>query len=109
MITVGQLGSAQATAGLGLELDAIIAVVIGGTRLAGGEGNVGRTALGVVFLSILNSGLSNLGLTDSYFQLYRGLALLSVLSVQVIVRRRHRRRGAAHARAASSSGGARDG
>ena len=40
-------GSAQATAGLGLELDAIIAVVIGGTRLSGGEGNVGRTALGV--------------------------------------------------------------
>jgi hypothetical protein len=43
--------------GLGLELDAIIAVVIGGTRLSGGEGSVGRTALGVVFLSILNSGL----------------------------------------------------
>jgi ribose transport system permease protein len=87
VITVGQLGSAQATAGLGLELDAIIAVVIGGTRLSGGEGNVGRTALGVVFLSILNSGLLNLGLTDSYFQLYRGIALLSVLSVQVLVRR----------------------
>jgi ribose transport system permease protein len=87
VITVGQLGSAQATAGLGLELDAIIAVVIGGTRLAGGEGSVGRTALGVIFLSILNSGLLNLGLTDSYFQLYRGLALLAVLSVQIVVRR----------------------
>jgi ribose/xylose/arabinose/galactoside ABC-type transport system permease subunit len=87
VITVGQLGSAQSTAGLGLELDAIIAVVIGGTRLAGGEGNIGRTALGVVFLSILNSGLLNLGLTDDYFQLYRGLALLAVLSVQVVVRR----------------------
>jgi ribose/xylose/arabinose/galactoside ABC-type transport system permease subunit len=87
VITVGQLGSAQATAGLGVELDAIIAVVIGGTRLSGGEGSVGRTALGVVFLSILNSGLLNLGLTDSYFQLYRGIALLSVLSVQVVVRR----------------------
>ncbi len=87
VITVGQLGSAQSTAGLGLELDAIIAVVIGGTRLAGGEGSVGRTALGVVFLSILNSGLLNLGLTDDYFQLYRGLVLLTVLSVQIVVRR----------------------
>jgi ribose/xylose/arabinose/galactoside ABC-type transport system permease subunit len=87
VITVGQLGSAQASAGSGLELDAIIAVVIGGTRLSGGEGNVGRTALGVIFLSILNSGLLNLGLTDSYFQLYRGLALLAVLSVQILVRR----------------------
>jgi ribose transport system permease protein len=87
IITVGQLGSAQATAGVGLELDAIIAVVIGGTRLAGGEGNVGRTALGVVFLSILNSGLLNLGLTDAYFQLYRGLVLLGVLSLQIVLRR----------------------
>ena len=87
IITVGQLGSAQASAGAGLELDAIIAVVIGGTRLSGGEGNIGRTALGVVFLSILNSGLLNLGLTDSYFQLYRGLALLGVLSIQILVRR----------------------
>jgi ribose/xylose/arabinose/galactoside ABC-type transport system permease subunit len=87
VLTVGQLGSAQATAGLGVELDAIIAVVIGGSRLAGGEGSVGGTALGVIFLSILNSGLLNLGLTDSYFQLYRGLALLAVLSVQVLVRR----------------------
>jgi ribose/xylose/arabinose/galactoside ABC-type transport system permease subunit len=87
VITVGQLGSAQATAGLGLELDAIIAVVIGGTRLSGGEGSIGRTALGVVFLSILNSGLLNLGLTDAYFQLYRGLALVAVLTVQIVVRR----------------------
>jgi ribose transport system permease protein len=87
IVTVGQLGSAQATAGTGLELDAIIAVVIGGTRLSGGEGNVGRTALGVVFLSILNGGLLNLGLTDAYFQLYRGIALLTVLSVQIVVRR----------------------
>ncbi|MDQ3893652.1 MAG: ABC transporter permease [Actinomycetota bacterium] len=87
IITVGQLGSAQATAGVGLELDAIIAVVIGGTRLTGGEGSVGRTALGVAFLSILNSGLLNLGLTDAYFQLYRGLVLLAVLSVQILVRR----------------------
>jgi ribose/xylose/arabinose/galactoside ABC-type transport system permease subunit len=87
ILTVGQLGSAQPTAGTGLELDAIIAVVIGGTRLAGGEGNVGRTALGVVFLSVLNSGLSSLGLSDSAYELYRGIALLSVLTVQVIVRR----------------------
>jgi ribose transport system ATP-binding protein len=87
ILTVGQLGSAQPTAGSGLELDAIIAVVIGGTRLAGGEGNVGRTALGVVFLSVLNSGLSSLGLSDSGYQLYRGIALLGVLTVQVVVRR----------------------
>jgi ribose/xylose/arabinose/galactoside ABC-type transport system permease subunit len=87
VITVGQLGSAQVSAGIGLELDAIIAVVIGGTRLAGGDGNVGRTAMGVAFLAILNSGLLNLGLTDADFQLARGGALLTVLTVQVMLRR----------------------
>lgn len=86
-IVVGQLASAQPYAGGTLELDAIIAVIIGGTRLAGGEGNVGRTALGVAFISILNSGLLNLGLTDAYFQLYKGAALLAVLAVQIWLRR----------------------
>ena len=62
--------------------------MIGGTRLAGGEGSISRTALGVVFLSVLDSGLLNLGLPDAQYQLYRGTALLAVLAVQVVVRRR---------------------
>ena len=86
-ITVGQLGSAAASAGSGMELNAIIAVVIGGSSLAGGTGSVGRTALGVAFIGILNSGLLNLGLTQAAFDLYSGLAFLSVLSVQVLIRR----------------------
>lgn len=86
-IVVAQLASAQPYAGGSLELDAIIAVIIGGTRLAGGEGNVGRTALGVAFISILNSGLNNLGLTEAYYQLYKGAALLAVLSIQIWLRR----------------------
>lgn len=86
-MVVGQLASSQPYAGGALELDAIIAVIIGGTRLAGGEGNVGRTALGVAFIGILNSALLNLGLTDAYYQLYKGAALLGVLSVQIWLRR----------------------
>ena len=88
MIVVGQLASAQPYAAPSLELDAIIAVIIGGTRLSGGEGNVGRTLLGVAFISILNSGLLNLGLTDAYYQVYKGAALLAVLSAQILLRRR---------------------
>jgi ribose/xylose/arabinose/galactoside ABC-type transport system permease subunit len=86
-IVVGQLASAQPYAAPSLELDAIIAVIIGGTRLAGGEGSVGRTLLGVAFISILNSGLLNLGLTDAYYQVYKGAALLAVLSAQLLLRR----------------------
>ena len=86
-LTVGQLGSASPYVGTELELDAIIAVVIGGTSLAGGYGSVSRTAVGVTFMSVLNSGLLNLGLTDSYYQTARGLALLGVLTLQIVTRR----------------------
>ena len=84
---VGQLASAQPYVAGGLVLDAIICVIIGGTRLMGGEGSLGRTALGVAFIAILNSGLLNLGLTDAYYQVYKGAILLGVLAVQIWLRR----------------------
>ena len=62
-------------------------MVIGGTSLAGGYGSVSRTAVGVTFMSVLNSGLLNLGLTDSYYQSARGLVLLGVLTLQIVTRR----------------------
>jgi ribose/xylose/arabinose/galactoside ABC-type transport system permease subunit len=87
IIVVGQLASAQPYVAAGLGLDAIIAVIIGGTRLMGGEGSIGRTLLGVAFISILNNGLLNLGLTEAYYQLYKGAILLVVLSIQIWLRR----------------------
>jgi len=86
-ITVGQIASADTSAGTNFELNAIIAVVIGGSSLTGGTGSVGRTALGVAFLSILNGGLANLGLAESAFDLYSGLAFVCVLTLQVLIRR----------------------
>jgi ribose/xylose/arabinose/galactoside ABC-type transport system permease subunit len=87
IIVVGQLASAQPYVATGLGLDAIIAVIIGGTRLMGGEGGIGRTALGVAFIAILNSGLLNLGLTEAYYQLYKGAILIAILAVQIWLRR----------------------
>jgi ribose/xylose/arabinose/galactoside ABC-type transport system permease subunit len=87
LVTVAQLSTAQPLAGNGIELDAIIAVVIGGSRLTGGQGSVVRTALGVLFIAILNSGLANLGLPDAYFLFWKGTALLAVLTIQVMTRR----------------------
>jgi ribose/xylose/arabinose/galactoside ABC-type transport system permease subunit len=87
IIVVGQLASAQPYVAPGLALDAIIAVVIGGTRLMGGEGSIGRTAMGLAFMSILNSGLLNLGLTASYYEVSKGLVLLGILAIQIWLRR----------------------
>lgn len=87
VIVVGQLASAQPYVASDLVLDSIICVIIGGTRLMGGEGNLGRTAMGVAFIAILNSGLLNLGLTEAYYQVYKGAILLGVLAIQIWLRR----------------------
>ena len=92
MLYMGQVASAQPSIAPTLELDAIVAVIIGGTQLSGGEGHVGRTLLGVAFISVLNSGLINLGLGAQYYDFYKGAALLVVLALQVLLRRRAQRR-----------------
>ena len=58
IVMLGRLGAAAPTAGFGLELDAIVAVILGGASFRGGTGSVRETAIGVVFLAILNNGLS---------------------------------------------------
>lgn len=62
-----RLNSAQPTAGESYELDAIAAVVIGGTSLAGGQGSVVGTLLGALIMSVLRNGL-NLLEVDSHMQ-----------------------------------------
>ena len=87
VIVVGQLASAQPRVAPDLGLDAIITVVIGGTRLQGGEGSMSRTAMGVAFIAILNSGLLNLGLNEAYYEVWKGAILVGFLAVQIWLRR----------------------
>ncbi|VFS62039.1 Ribose transport system permease protein rbsC [Leminorella grimontii] len=61
VIEVGRLSSAQPTAGLGYELDAIAAVVLGGTSLAGGKGRITGTLIGALILGFLSNALNLLG------------------------------------------------
>jgi len=78
-ITVGRLGAATPSAATGLELDAIVAVIIGGNPFQGGEGNLLRTAIGALFISVLNNGLSILGMLDSQIEVYKGATILLAL------------------------------
>ncbi len=84
IITVGRQGAATPNAMFGLELDAIVAVIIGGNKLDGGEGRIQNTILGLLFLAILNNGLSTLGLRDAYFYFYKGIVILVALCIGVI-------------------------
>jgi ribose transport system permease protein len=87
VITVSQVAGAQPLEQQGFELDAIIAVIIGGSKLIGGEGSMVQTLMGVLFVTAINSGLANVGLTDAGYAFAKGTIILAALSLQVIVRR----------------------
>lgn len=68
IIITSRLSSAQPTAGMGYELDAIAAVVVGGTSLAGGRGYIMGTLIGALIIGVLNNALNLLDVS-SYFQM----------------------------------------
>lgn len=76
IILTARLDSAQPTAGVGYELDAIAAVVLGGTTLMGGEGGIGGTLLGAFLIGVLNNGLNLLNVSSFYQQIVKGVVIL---------------------------------
>ena len=81
VITVGRLGSAQPLAGEGLEFAAITAVIVGGTKLSGGEGSIVSTFLGAALVGVITAGLSFLGVRQEITYMITGvLILLAVLT-----------------------------
>ena len=82
VITISQVAGAQPLEQQGFELDAIIAVIVGGSKLTGGEGSVLQTLVGVLFITTLNNGLGNLGLPDANYFFIKGVIILLVLSLQ---------------------------
>lgn len=84
IIVTSRLASAQPTAGTSYELDAIAAVVLGGTSLTGGKGRIMGTLVGVLIIGILNNAL-NLMNVSSYYQLI-AKALVILLAVLVDTR-----------------------
>jgi ribose transport system ATP-binding protein len=88
VITLGRLGSAQPLAGEGLEFAAITAVIVGGTKLSGGEGSIVSTFLGAVLVGVITAGLSFLGVRQEFTYMITGaLILLAVLSNRLEVLR----------------------
>ncbi|MGV1987808.1 ABC transporter permease [Agrobacterium sp. 22-221-1] len=79
LILTGRLMSGQPNAGVGFELDAIAAVVLGGTAIAGGRGLILGTLIGAVLLGILNNGLNLMGI-NPYLQdvIKGGIILLAI-------------------------------
>ncbi|WP_238984683.1 ribose ABC transporter permease [Kurthia massiliensis] len=76
LILTSRLNSAQPTAGTSYELDAIAAVVLGGTSLTGGRGWIVGTLIGALIIGVLNNGLNLIGVSSFFQQVVKGIVIL---------------------------------
>jgi ribose transport system permease protein len=76
IILTMRLASSQPTLGDGMELDAITAVVLGGTLLTGGRGSMAGTIIGSLFLNVLGNGLNIIGINSFWQQVIKGIVLI---------------------------------
>jgi len=82
MVLTGRLNSAQPSAGVMFELDAIAAVVVGGTSLFGGKGGVFGTLIGALIIGIINNGMNLLNVPSFYQQIVKGGVILAALLIE---------------------------
>ncbi|WP_092926820.1 MULTISPECIES: ribose ABC transporter permease [Romboutsia] len=76
VIITSRLYSAQPTAGTGYELDAIAAVVLGGTSLTGGKGKITGTIIGALIIGVLSNALNILDVSSYYQMMVKGVVIL---------------------------------
>ncbi|MGI4957210.1 MAG: ABC transporter permease [Janthinobacterium lividum] len=88
VVLTGRLMSGQPNAGQGFELDAIAAVVLGGTSIAGGRGSLIGTLLGALLLGVLNNGLNMVGVNPYVQTVVKGVIIL----LAIYIGRERRRR-----------------
>ncbi|WP_204259549.1 ABC transporter permease [Lichenicola cladoniae] len=88
VVLTGRLMSGQPNAGQGFELDAIAAVVLGGTSIAGGRGSLIGTLLGAMLLGVLNNGLNMVGVNPYVQTVVKGVIIL----LAIYIGRERRRR-----------------
>ncbi len=89
IVLTARIGSGQPGLGLGYELDAIAASVIGGTSLAGGLGSAGGTLIGALIIGVMKNGLDILNVSADFQQVAR--AIIIVVAVTIDVRKNVRR------------------
>ncbi|WP_223285666.1 ABC transporter permease [Paenibacillus sp. PL91] len=79
IILAGRLNAGQPIAGVGYELDAIAAVIIGGTSLSGGEGKISGTIMGAVLIGMLRNGLNLMNVSPFLQQIIIGAVIIGAV------------------------------
>jgi ribose transport system permease protein len=87
VIMAARLNSAQPALGAGYELDAIAAVVIGGTSLSGGEGTILGTIIGAFIISVLTNGLRILSVPQEWQTVITGAIVILAVYADILRRR----------------------
>ncbi len=87
VVVTARLNTAEAIAGLGMELEAIAAVVMGGTSFSGGEASIGGTLLGALIITVLGNGLTIINVPSYYQQLVVGAVFILAVAADRIRRR----------------------
>jgi ribose transport system permease protein len=88
VIELGTLTVGDPTDSLGLELDVIASVVIGGGSLLGGEGSVAGTLIGAFLMTVIKTGCTHLGMSNWVQELVTGGILVGAVAIDRLRRRR---------------------
>ena len=91
VLTLAFFKAADPTLGIGMELQVVAAVVIGGTSLAGGSGSLIGAFIGVLLISIIASGLVFFGISANWAQFATGVFILAAIALDRFVKRRRAR------------------
>jgi ribose transport system permease protein len=88
IVLASRMFSGQPTAGQGAEMDAIAAVVLGGTSMSGGVGKIGGTVIGALIIGVLNNGLNLLNINSFWQYIVKGVVILIAVYVDFIKKTR---------------------
>jgi ribose transport system permease protein len=88
VIQTARMSSSNPNTAIGFELQAIAAVVIGGTSLMGGRGSVVRSFFGVLIIAVLGAGLAQVGVQDHTKRLITGCVIVAAVVLDQYRRRR---------------------
>ncbi|MEI7437653.1 MAG: sugar ABC transporter permease, partial [bacterium] len=88
LVLTARLNAATTSAGQGMELDVIAAVVIGGTSLMGGEGTILGALIGALIMASLDNGMSLMNTNITYQYVIKGLILLLAVWVDIATRKK---------------------